>query len=364
MKKSEISQENKYLVSADVALNTIGFQRFKKILNAGISFEDLWSQPTGELRGKLPNEKFVDRLLEAREKIEPDKVLERLGKKEVKFITILDEKYPDSLKEIYSPPIVIYYRGDISLLHDNLLAVVGSRKFTSYGKNAAEKIVYDLADAGYIIASGLALGIDTVAHEATLSAKGKTVAVLGCGPDITYPYSNAGLYKRILDTGGLIMSELMPGKPPLRQHFPARNRIISGLSRGILIVEGGVKSGALITARDGLEQNKDIFVIPGPIFSESSKGTNQLLKMGANLVTDADDVFEYYGFERKIKRNISKPANAVEEAIFEALKESENHIDQIIKSSGIEAQKIISTLTLMEIKGKVKNLGGMVYALA
>jgi DNA processing protein len=353
----------KYILAVDKALNTIGANRFKKIQKSGLRFQELWEMSDTEIRAKLGREEFVEKLIKERKTIDPNLLVEGLKKLDIKAITVLDNNYPKLLKEIFSPPVVLYYKGDIGILSEPSISVVGSRKITPYGKNATEKVVSDLAEAGYVIVSGMALGIDTFAHDATLNAGGKTVAVLGCGLDTPYPATNHNLFEKIISSGGVVVSEYMPGKPPLKQHFPARNRIVSGLSAGILIVEAGIKSGALITARDGLEQNKDIFAIPGPIFGESSSGTNKLLKMGAFVVTSAEDILEYYGVQAKPKKTKLYPANETEEAIFKVLEEGQSHVDNIIKESTLESQTIISTLTLMEIKGKVKNLGGMIYIL-
>ncbi|MDO8507776.1 MAG: DNA-processing protein DprA [bacterium] len=319
--------------------------------------------PDSIVRARLGQEVFVEKLLKERQAIDPDVLVESLQRLDIKALTILDDNYPKLLKEIFSPPVVLYYRGNIDVLSAPSIAVVGSRKITTYGKNATEKIVSGLAQAGYVVVSGMALGVDTFVHETTLLEQGKTVAVLGCGLDKPYPVTNTNLFKKIIESGGVVISEYMPGKPPLKQHFPARNRIISGLSQGILVVEANIRSGALITARDALEQNRDVFAIPGPIFGESSSGTNKLLKMGANLITEAEDIFEFYGHTAKNGTVKSKPSNENEAAVFGILEDGEKHIDEIIKGSGKESQLIISTLTLMEIKGKVKNLGGMVYIL-
>ncbi len=362
MNEKKLKKNRKYLLALDIALNTFGFERLKKIEKSGLNFEEVWEMPAGQLKQKLGKYNFVEKLASERGKIYPDTEIEKLEKQKIGFITIYDEEYPKNLKEIFSPPVILYYKGDLNVLNEVCLAVVGSRKYTTYGKNAAEKLVYGLSESGFTIVSGMALGIDTFAHTSALNAEGKTVAVLGCGLNQPYPSSNTNLFRQIINSDGLALSEYMPGKPPLPQHFPARNRIISGLSKGILIIEAGIRSGALITARDGLEQNKDIFTVPGPIFGESSSGTNQLLKMGANPVTQAEDIIEYYGYKTKPKI-ILKPSNNTEKAIFEALNKEKMHVDDIIKHAKLESQLIISTLTLMEIKGKVKNLGGMVYCL-
>jgi len=363
-KKTVKINEKKYVLATDIALNTLGNERFKKIRKSDLSFSDLWISPDNIIQNTLGKEEYVEKFLKNRKGIDPDTEFEKLKKQDISFVTILDEGYPKLLKEVFSPPVVLYYKGDISILDKPTLAVVGSRKFTVYGKNATEKIVSGLAQAKIVIVSGMALGIDTFAHETALYEKGETVAVLGCGLDKPYPVTNTNLFNKIIKSGGLVMSEYMPGKPPLSQHFPARNRIVSGISKGVLIVEGNIKSGALITARDALEQNRDVFAVPGPIFGESSSGTNQLLKMGANPVTGAEDILEYYGHKTENKRNVQwKPANDNESAIFGVLKNEEFHIDEIIQKSGLDGQTVNSTLTLMEIKGKVKNLGGMIYTL-
>ena len=351
----------KYLIALDKAFVGIGKRRTAEIISSGLSFEDAWLK-----HSKLSSQKnlsFLEKLNEESAKIDPDEEMARLERLKISFTTVFDEDYPAMLKEIFSPPTILYYGGALDVLSENILAIVGSRKFTNYGKEATKKIVAELAEAGIVIASGMALGIDTIAHETALKSGGKTVAVLGCGLNTPYPATNANLFKKIIEEGGLAVSEYPPGVPPLRQNFPARNRIIAGVSLGSIIIEANQRSGALITARDALEQNRDVFAVPGPIFHQSSSGTNQLLKMGANLITSGQDILDFYGHKAKPKEATTRPGNETEEIIFKVLEGEEKHIDDIIKESRKESQLIISTLTLMEIKGKVKNLGGMVYAL-
>ncbi len=356
------NKDKKYLLALDKAYIAIGKRRTNQIIKAGFSFEEIWKNHR-KLAGHKGLE-FLEKLAKEAGKINPDAELERLEKLRINFVTIFDGDYPKLLKEIFSPPTVLYFRGDLETVGQNTLAIVGSRKFTNYGKQVTKHIVSELSEAGIVVASGMALGIDAIAHNTAIESGGKTIAVLGCGLDKPYPASNAGIFKKIIEGAGVVLSEYPPGVPPLRNHFPARNRIIAGISLGSIIIEANQRSGALITARDALEQNRDVFAVPGPVFHQSSTGTNQLIKMGANLVTSGQDILDFYGHKAKPKQATAKPGNEVEEIIFKVLENCEKHIDEIIKESSKESQLIISTLTLMEIKGKVKNLGGMVYALA
>ncbi len=211
---------------------------------------------------------------------------------DIKIITLHDNKYPEKLKNIYDKPKVLYAKGNIKLLNEKSVAIVGCRDCSEYGKNMAKKLSYNLAKENICIISGLAKGIDTFSHIGALEAGGKTIAVIGNGLDYVYPLENRNLYERILLNDGLIVTEYNLGTRPERLNFPARNRIISGLSDAIVIVEAKEKSGALITAEFGLEQGKDVFAVPGNIDSVNSKGTNALIKDGAFIVTDCKDVLE------------------------------------------------------------------------
>lgn len=209
----------------------------------------------------------------------------------IKVINIMDSLYPQALKEIYDPPITLYAKGNLSILGEKSIAIVGCRDATRYGLNMAQKLSYDLAKNNIVIVSGLARGIDNMAHYGALKADGKTIAVLGCGVDICYPRENVETYKQILEKG-LVLSEYIVGTPPEAGNFPARNRIVSGLSNGVLIVEAKEKSGSLITGDFALEQGRELYVVPGNINSSQSGGTNSLIKQGAKVVTKAEDVLE------------------------------------------------------------------------
>jgi len=272
------------------------------------------------------------------------------------------------LKEIYTPPALLYLRGKIEPRDEFSLGIVGTRKLSAYGQQATPFIAAELARAGLTIISGLAKGIDTLAHRAALSAGGRTIAVLGSGLNKTniYPFSNRRLAEEISRKGAVI-SEFPLGTQPLAQHFPQRNRIISGLSLGILVIEAPERSGALITAKDALEQNRDVFAIPGPIFAQNSFGTNNLIKMGAKLVGQANDILEELNLSLLTEpSSVDKkiiPDNQEEALILKQLSEEPIHIDKIIKQTKLSTAIVNSNLTLMEMKGKVRNLGGNNYVL-
>ena len=253
----------------------------------------------------------------------------------------------------------------MDLLKKTCFAVVGTRKLTSYGKEVAQNIVTGLVQSGFIIVSGLALGIDSVAHQATLDSGGKTIAVLGTPLNQIYPPENSKLAQSILDNDGLIISEYPSGYPGLRVNFALRDRLISGLSKGVLVIEAPEKSGALITAQCAIDQNRDVFAIPGNIFSSNSIGTNSLIKKGAKLVTSAQDILDEYGSNLKLfeeeKSSISTkdPVQRIILAILD--KNGTAFIDDIVRESEKETSKILAALSILEIKGLIKNTGNGKY---
>jgi len=285
----------------------------------------------------------------------------------IRRLTRQSKEYPKLLKEIFKPP-VLYVRGGFNKADDFALAVVGTRKPTYYGQQVADKIVYDLAQAGMTIISGLALGIDTIVHKTALEAGGRTIAVLGAGVDdeSLYPQDNRRLALQI-EKSGAIISEYSPGTAAKPGYFPQRNRIISGLALGTLIIEAGFKSGALITAHCALDQNREVFCVPGSIFSEKSAGSNNLIKLGAKLVTSAKDILEEFNLTQSLKLfEIEKiTADSVEEAkILKFLNHEPKHIDELLKETKLDAAVINATLSIMEIRNKVKNVGGGNYVMA
>ncbi len=284
---------------------------------------------------------------------------------EIKTININDPDYPALLKGISSPPKTLYARGKF-ISDEACIAVVGTRRCSDYGKSAAFSIVQGLIDAGVTIISGLAPGIDTVAHEIAVENGARTIAVLGTGLDkkSIYPQTNVVLADRIVENNGLLLSEYPPGTPGAKYTFPQRNRIISGLSHGVLIIEAKEKSGSLITADWAKKQGRAVFAVPGPIHSQNSRGCNALIKQGALLVDSAEDILKALNIApRKARPRRAADADAEEAKIIGALTEEPLDADKIIIRTGLPAKKILSLLPVMEIKGLIRDLGGGVYCL-
>ncbi len=270
------------------------------------------------------------------------------------------KRFPKLLAQIADPPKQLYCRGNLDLLNSECIAVVGTRKLTDYGKDAAEHIVRDLANSGFVIVSGLALGIDAIAHQTTLDCGGRTIAVLGGGVSdgSIGPRTNLNLARNIVKNNGLLISEYSDKEKIYASNFAVRDRIISGLSKGVLVIEAAEDSGALITAKCALDQNRDVFAVPGNIFSSRSYGPNWLISKGAKLVSSARDIIDEYGhnlalFEKK-KADLKDP---VEKKILDIITESgEISADKIIRMSGTETQKVITALSMLEINGHIRNL--------
>lgn len=285
---------------------------------------------------------------------------------EIKQITIEDSQYPISLKKIPDPPKVLYYRGSFIKQDEPFFAVVGTRRPSPYGQQATLSITGELADAGLIIVSGMAPGIDTLAHKACVERNKKMVAVLGTGLDekSIYPRENLDLSRKIIENGGCLISELPPGTSGSKFTFPRRNRIISGLCLGVLVVEAKTKSGSLITAKYAKQHQRKLFAVPGPIFSSNSKGPNTLIKNGnAILAESANDILEALNMSAVKNQKELLPQNNEEKLILQALKEESLYIDKIIEKTKLEASVVATTLALMEISGKIRNLGGNIYAI-
>lgn len=346
----------------------IGPKRFKLLYNYFESMEEAFKADFSELKRAGLEDEVIDHFIAKRAEIDPDLEMEKLEKEKIRVITIRDKEYPKLLKEIYNPPALIYIRGKFTQADELALAVVGTRKVSSYGKQITPEIVRDLASLKITIVSGLALGVDTLAHQSALETKGRTIGVLGCGLDkqSIYPPANRKLAEQIKENGAVI-TEYPIGTLPLKQHFPARNRIISGLALGTLVIEAPETSGALLTAKSALEQNRDVFAIPGPIYSKNSTGPNNLIKMGAKLVTQAQDILDELNLNLAVQYQETKkiaPDTKEEAKILEYLSKEPIHIDKLVEKSGLDAGTVSSTLTLMEMKGKVRNLGSLNYVLA
>ena len=283
----------------------------------------------------------------------------------LKKITFDDPNYPSLLKQIFEPPKELYVLGNLKKEEKNPLAVVGTRLPSSYGKTVASSMVRELASRGITIISGLALGIDGISHQACLEGGGKTIAVFGSGLDIIYPYYHKKLAKEIVEKGGALISEYPPGTKPDKWQFPARNRIIAGLSQACLVIEAPKKSGALITAFYALNEGRDVLSVPGEINKKNSEGTNNLIKLGAKPITTPQDVLEIFNISgEKEKRKEIKADSKEEEILLNFLVNGDPiHIDKLIGLSKMSSAVILSTLTTMEINKKIKNLGQGYYAI-
>lgn len=341
--------------------------RLQRLKNTFPNWQSVFNANFAELKRAGIEENIASEFIAARSAINPEKIRENLIKENIQAIGLDNPLYPPLLKEIHNPPQVLYYKGRLIENESAILAVVGTRKFTPYGKRIVEDIVRKLAGR-LAIASGLAIGIDTLAHTAALEANGRTIAVLGSGLDKQniYPAQNRLLAEKILDNGGALISEFAPGTPALKHHFPQRNRIVSGLSLGALIIEADRKSGSLITAQHALEQNREVFAVPGSIYSQFSSGTNYLIKEGAKTITAAEDVIETLNLEEKklvLENKKIIPESPEEKIILECLGKDTKHINEIVRSAKLDTSKINSTLTIMEMKGMVKNLGNMTYVI-
>ena len=350
------------------ALNLTGkisASHFQKLISCFSSIKDAWTATKEEFLKLGFSEKRIDYIISKRKEINPEKEFEKLAAENINVITIKDKEYPLLLKEIYEPPALFYYRGNKEVLKETCLAIVGSRHMTDYGKSVIPEIISGLIQKNIVIVSGLALGIDAESHRSALNSGGKTIAVLGSGVDekTIYPSFNRTLAKNIINKGGLILSEYPTGTLPFPHYFPERNRIISGLSKGVLVVEAAEKSGALITARLALEQNREVFAIPGNIHQPYSFGPNRLIQMGAKLVLSAEDIFEELNiaFLKETKQELPLSASTEEALILDALSKEPLQIDQISKKTKLASSKVSATLSIMEIEGRVKNIGGMNY---
>lgn len=367
-------QFTSYMADTNELKYWVGFSRIPGIGRIRISqlkehfgsLQYAWEAPEGKLKQAGLDSRSIDNLLLLRPKISLDVEMEKLERYKIRVLVCEDAHYPPRLKEIHDYPPVLYVRGSLLPGDDPCLAAVGTRRPTIYGRQVAEEIVADLARSKIVIVSGLARGIDTLAHRAALDAGGKTIAVLASGLDIVYPAENAKLAQTIMEQGVLV-SEYPLGVRPKAENFPLRNRIMSGLSLGVLVIEAGERSGALITAFQAVEQNREVFAIPGSILSPASKGTNRLIQEGAKLVDNYADIIEELNLSivapEQIEIKEFLPANEVESAVLKQLTSEPSHIDEICRRSGLTVPEVSSTLAMLELKGVAKQVGNMNYTL-
>lgn len=354
-------------------LNNIGISN-KNIFKLECVFEDIREllEISSEELLKIDGirKETLYKILKNRDRNFVKNMLERLKELDLKVTTVLDEEYPDSLLNIYDKPYVLYQKGEM-LSEDKLsMAVVGSRKSTPYGNWACEKFTKELVKMGVTIVSGVALGIDTIAHKTALKEGGRTIGILGNGLNVCYPKKNESLYKEITENGALI-SEFPVGTPPLAYNFPQRNRIITGISLGLIVIEAKERSGTSITAYHALEQGKDVFAVPGNINSIYSEGTNKLISDGATPLLNIDDILEEIEIIKNNKSNkiLSKKEidftnlSETEIKIIEIIRQKPTHCDIISYRTGISISNVTSILTILELKGLVTELESRIFAL-
>jgi DNA processing protein len=341
----------------------IGAVRFQAILNFFGDPQIAWGAPSEALREAGLSDKIIENVIELRSSIDLDKIWEQIDAQGISVIIQTDEEYPRRLREIEQSPPVIYMLGDLTAEDEWSVAVVGTRRVTAYGRQVAEEVAGTLARNGITVVSGLARGVDSISHQAALDAGGRTVAVLGSGLDRIYPPENRRLAEAITANGALI-SDYAPGTPPEASNFPPRNRLISGLSLAVVIVEAGQTSGALITAGFAADQGREVFAVPGNITSPGSKGTNRLIRDGAQPLLNPEQVLEALELTMVAEQRTARvvlPADAVEAQLFEVLGREPLHIDEIRTKTEIPMEKVTATLALMELKGMVRQVGGMQY---
>ncbi len=349
------------------ALPAIGPVQTRRALEATGSVQALLADSGSQLaRVEGLTRPAIDALKNWQEHFDLEAELKKIAQHDVTILHWDHTAYPERLKEIYDPPLVLYCRGDVEALSKQGIGVVGSRRTTYYGLETAKKLSYQMAYAGLCVNSGLARGIDTAAHQGALAAKGRTVAVLGSSLDHLYPAENKALARKIVEQRGAVISEFPFGTPPDRRTFPMRNRIVSGMSMGILVVEAGQSSGALITAKMGLEQGRTIYAVPGQITSPESKGCHGLIKEGAKLVEDVEDILAEYEFsfsksEIAPKRPWPDDLSPEEKKILEVMQTEEMQMDVLIQKCGLPSPAVSSSLLRLEMRKLVRQLPGKVF---
>ncbi len=342
-------------------------KRAKRLFAHFESFSAIWDAPAGRFCELFGSAVLGEAIASGRSDSAVDQEMEKAEKAGVEIVTLVDAEYPALLREIDDPPLALYARGRLPLDTSKAIAIVGTRRGTQYGKMVGAKLASQLALRGICVVSGLAAGIDAAAHQGALDVGGLTVAVLGCGVDIAYPKRNQPLYERIA-VEGLVLSEYPLGMRPAKWTFPQRNRILSGLSRGVVVVQAPERSGSLITARLALEQGREVFAVPGNISTTTSAGTNRLIKQGAKLVESVDDILEEFADLRRIVRGAAPVEEAEvtltdrERRVYELISLEPVHIDDIIARADLSPTEASHVLLLLQLEDLVVEVDGGCYA--
>lgn len=355
-------EEKTYWVGFNV-VKGIGSVRMKRLLEFFGDAVSAWNASADSLREAGLGPQQINSLIDFRTENSLEQVWQQIQKEDIEVLTWLDDGYPARLREIDNSPPVIYMRGSL-LEEDNwAVGIVGTRRMTSYGSQVTNEIAHALASSGITVVSGLARGVDAVAHRSTLNSGGRTIAVLGSGVDRIYPPEHRQLAKQIMVNGALL-SDYAPGTPPEGINFPPRNRIISALAKAVVVVEAGKQSGALITAAFAAEQGREVYAVPGNIYAPQSKGTNLLIQQGAQCMLDVQDILETLNLvmvdEHRTARSVL-PSDATEAQLYNMLGNEPLHIDEILARSELAIDKVSATLAVMELKGMVRQVGSMHY---
>ena len=357
-----MNKELAYWVATS-AIPGVGSATFNYLLRYFKRLQKFWEAPYEKINKLKVDSKTRESILAFRQKVDPKIYLQTVYERGIKVVSLLDRDYPANLRQISDSPPVLYYKGSLIPSDDLAIAVVGARYATVYGRQVTEMLVLELVQAGLAIVSGLARGIDSIAHKTAIDSGGRTIAVLGSGVDLIYPPENKTLAEKIIQNGAIV-SEFPLGFPSVPSNFPARNLIISGLSLGVLVTEAAVDSGSLITAGCAAEQGREVFAVPGPVNSKMSVGTNNLIKEGVHPATEAADILQVLDIERKQrqldtgnKKLETGKLDKMERTILDLLDGQSKHIDVIARESGLKIDKVSSTLSLLELRGLVKNYG-------
>lgn len=347
-------------------MEKLGAKRIRALIEYFGTAEGVWKADAEEIKASgVLSAALVSKFCEYRRETDPSAVAEELSRKGVNAVTWREEKYPPLLKTTANPPAVLFYRG-AAPVWERTVAIVGARKATAYGINAAKSIAEGLAREGVVIISGGARGIDSVSHMGALSAGAPTCAVLACGLDVTYPPENRNLFQKIVDGGGTLLSEYPLGTRPLGRQFPARNRIIAGMSRGVLVTEAAERSGSLITSDFALEEGRDVFAVPGSIWSPMSRGTNGLLRSGAICATCAEDILLEYDWAEEKKESAEETAAQLtleEELVYRYCTTGETvSAEDVLQQSGLPLAKLTMLFLSLTMKGFIKEAGPGMYA--
>jgi DNA processing protein len=343
----------------------VGAARIARSIERFGSLDVAWQASESELRDAGMNDRAARALVDHRAKIDLEREWERVVRAGASILTLADDGYPRLLREIPSPPPVLYIKGEILPDDETAIGIVGTRRVTRYGREMTRRMSTGLASSGVVVVSGLARGVDGIAHTEAIDAGGRTLAVLGCGVDQIYPPEHRKLSERVIEHGALV-SEFPIGTRPEARNFPIRNRLISGLSLGVLVVEAPQRSGALITSTCAADQGRTVFAVPGSAMSSASEGTNQLLRDGAALAADVDDILQELNLERRQAametRRLLPDATGEEQRVLQLLDGDPRHIDEIAIDTGINISQLSAMLLQMQLKGLVRDTGGQHYA--